>query len=879
MTKKLYSDNNLEDIADAIRHKGGEGVYTVGEMGDAIRGLDSSEEIVNGVIEQYKASTDTISAGTFVSFIESRGSLIEGAQKDATSLTHANVTPYLYAPRTVVRYTSSTLSYVYLFYLNGGEIYCTHCRFQSGSLTVSHPKQITSGQQPGDDYDVVRLGDSYYALLVFTGYASGQARLYGRVLAINGLPIGTSRPEVQLASVGVSPKVASLDSTHAFVLYAHQPTSPGSTYLYGFVCTASTGSDGQIVVGDTVSQILGSDYYGAVLTSLSDSSVFVAAEGKGIVCTISGTTITKGTIATVTDSTATMQNLQIGALGSGAVFLHYRENNGYPYGVVCTVSGTTITKGTSVQLAASKYYYPMACTTWNESRHTGAFIVASHSSGSGAPYGFICTVSGTTITVGAETALSVGSGTQYSRGLAAALVAINTTSAIVFVASQDASGLCAKNCTVSFSNSTVTDGLTQHAVDTVTCSGYAASELYISSAPALFETYVDTASNTRYCQLRYVGGLSAIGQPTVLSTTDKGGDAFVNILSGTSSAYTFLVIHNNSGYPYGVVCTVSGTTITVGTEVQLSSVSSSYSGVSSTKISDEKFYLAHIKSQSLYNVVGTVSGTTITVETETSWAGVSSTITQVTRIGENQVFVVYDGTSSHYLYGVVCTISGTTIIVGTEQVIYNYNSTYPRPAIGVVSATENVIDVFVSFQRNSVLYGTICTLTISGGFKVGTPTQLASQVRSGDVGNLGYVWSGFRSGSTSPDGVFIPYGYDRLYGLLCTISNATITVKETLELSDAGEYIGYSPLRALLLMQDTLSTASDYGCVLSSSTVGLHITNIRSSNAETKALPMYTEFYADGTTSAHFTPMGLTETECTTSTAGDVWVLDTSNSS
>src|SRR5690606_24301336 len=55
-------------IATAIRAKNGSSnTYTVSQMAPAIDALSSN--VVNGIIKQYKASSTTVSANTFVEFV------------------------------------------------------------------------------------------------------------------------------------------------------------------------------------------------------------------------------------------------------------------------------------------------------------------------------------------------------------------------------------------------------------------------------------------------------------------------------------------------------------------------------------------------------------------------------------------------------------------------------------------------------------------------------------------------------------------------------------------------------------------------------------------------------------------------------------------
>ena len=93
---------------------------------------------------------------------------------------------------------------------------------------------------------------------------------------------------------------------------------------------------------------------------LSSSKVFIAhCNGSttlyGIVCTISGTTITPGTDTLIYDSYYNANYISAVALSSTQVFIAHNFGNRSMnlWAVVCTISGTTITPGTDGQITAN----------------------------------------------------------------------------------------------------------------------------------------------------------------------------------------------------------------------------------------------------------------------------------------------------------------------------------------------------------------------------------------------------------------------------------------------------------------------------------------------------------------------------------------------
>ena len=289
-------------------------------------------------------------------------------------------------------------------------------------------------------------------------------------------------------------------------------------------------------------------------------------------CTISDTTITAGTNTRLTNNLGSGLYPSVAALSGSKVFIAYCNNNDdhYLYGVVCTISGTTITPGTIAQLSNTSWTYDISVVALNYSK---VFIAYYESY----LYGVVCTISGTTITPGTRTQLS----SNYKSGIS--MVALSDSK--VFIAYRYSSGdyyyyLYGLVCTIS-GTATITPG-----TNTQLSSHYSTSTWSVSiSAVALSDSKVFIAHN--------------------IGTSD-------------SSVY----------YLYGVVCTISGTTITPGTRTQLSS-GGSFSGLSlaaAVALSDSKVFIAHdFKGASyLYSLIATAQVKTISNKAD-AIAGVAKT--------------------------------------------------------------------------------------------------------------------------------------------------------------------------------------------------------------------------------------------------------------
>ena len=243
-----------------------------------------------------------------------------------------------------------------------------------------------------------------------------------------------------------------LDSTHVFIAHSY----PDSYYLYGIVCTV----DGTTITAGTNTVINSNSYSGhySISTVVLDSThVFIAygysSNIHDVVCTVNGTTITVGvdtTINTAIDNS--IHSISAVALDSTHVFIAhiYDSSNKYLYGVVCTISGTTITAGTDTAINSNSYSGSVISAVALDSTHV--FIAHSYSA-LHCLYGIVCTVDGTTITPGSNYLIS--NSTQSSSVISA--VALNASNAVVYHTTSSSSYTLVYN-NIGINGTTITAG-------------------------------------------------------------------------------------------------------------------------------------------------------------------------------------------------------------------------------------------------------------------------------------------------------------------------------------------------------------------------------------------------------------------------------------
>ena len=138
----------------------------------------------------------------------------------------------------------------------------------------------------------------------------------------------------------------------------------GGDYIYGVICTIN---DMTINKGTETMLSNGSidGRYGLSILKLNSNKVFIVYSSYSdtyplcaIVCTINETTINKGTETTISSETYSQYKISAVALSEEKVFIVYSNNKigQYLHAIVCTINGTTITKGISAKISSENTF-------------------------------------------------------------------------------------------------------------------------------------------------------------------------------------------------------------------------------------------------------------------------------------------------------------------------------------------------------------------------------------------------------------------------------------------------------------------------------------------------------------------------------------------
>ena len=302
-------------------------------------------------------------------------------------------------------------------------------------------------------------------------------------------------------------------------------------------------------------------------------------------------------------------------------------------------------------------------------------------------------------------------------------------------------------------------------------------------------TYNNTSkSNYLYGIVCTISGTTiTVGADTLLSSEERAGNkSSVVTLSETS---VFIAHNGTSSYClYGMICSISGTAITVETTKKLNSTLNTGSYISAKLMQNGNVFVAHSFDSYayLYGMIVVVNGTTITNGSSTQLnAGMYSAHEMSLLEYDNEMAIIHTGNSSYYLNMTLCLVDGFTITLETATQIGKEQ--YSGACISAQKLENGNIFVAHSYSSNYYLYGLV--IDVSNGGSIGTDTELLT------LNNSAGESAGNPSVATillSNNRILISCNASTLYGMIANISGTTITIGENVILdsdSDSGNNV------------------------------------------------------------------------------------------
>ena len=465
--------------------------------------------------------------------------------------------------------------------------------------------------------------------------------------------------------------------------------------------------------------------------------------GTAIVGTVSGTNINFGSSAVFNNANSTYVRCAFDS-NSNKVVIVYRDGGNSSNGtaVVATVSGTSISFGSEVVYEDGTNTSSFQWTSLSFDSSDNTMIVA-YGDNTDSSYGKIRigTVSGTSISFSASTTYN----TAESR-MNAGVYDSNANKTVIAFSdygnSQNITGIVYGTASTNLTTENfvgITNGVVEFDEGAAAVGSAVAFE---SAATNQIGSTFDSNSNKVVVLYRDAGnsntGTAAIG--TVSGTSITFGTPVVfrlPVFGGYGAAYNTAVFDSNSnkvvivygdygngGRGAARVGTVSGTTISFGTEVIYEAGASSYNSIAFDSNSNKVVvaYKDGGDSGKGKAIVGTVSGTDISFGTAAVYETGDVTYVSCVYDENAQKFLIAyrDTNNSSYATAVVGTVSGTDISFGTAVVIESASS-YPYSPDGFAYdpiAQKSVLGYISGSNVSKVIVATISGTNVSFGTAV-----------------------------------------------------------------------------------------------------------------------------------------------------------------
>ena len=284
-------------------------------------------------------------------------------------------------------------------------------------------------------------------------------------------------------------------------------------------------------------------------------------QGKAVVGTVSGTSISFGSIATFTTNTANYINSAFD-VNSGKVVITYRDSSNSSYGtaVIGTVSGTSISFGSPVVFQSVSTLDPFPSYDSNAQKT----VIFYHDNTNATPEGIVGTVSGTSISFGSPTIIESGLG--YRSEFWAAFDTTNNKHIVIYKNGYDSNHGYAVVATVS--GTSVSFGTS---AEFLAASLSYSTVNYDPTSGKGFMFYRDAGSNLGYGQTATISGTS-ISFGTAVELTGSSTPAYGKAIYDPDND-NMVLTWNDSGsgqQTFAGLATISGTAVSFSSVGQLS---------------------------------------------------------------------------------------------------------------------------------------------------------------------------------------------------------------------------------------------------------------------------------------------------------------------
>jgi len=480
-------------------------------------------------------------------------------------------------------------------------------------------------------------------------YKTTSTQLWGVVGTVSGSTLSFGTPLLVVSGFNVSEAVGCLyDPVSQNIVYAYRDiyapgpkviiaTVSGTSFTFGSPTGVDTGNvqGGASMVYDTNAN--------KILFAYRDPGN--SNYGTGRVGTVSGQTISFGTKTVFKSVVAEFSAMAYDSVAQKIVLMYRNGTEGLAQ--VATISGTGVSFGATVQLGSASGAFMLAsgCAYDVSSNKTVLGYAAAAPGKNG--IALTASISGTSLTLGTNVTFAATAIQSPMR-----LVYDANAQKVIAIYSDLTNSYSGRLNPLSVSGSTITVG-TQVIFKATTISYPFAA--YDSTAKKTIIAFADATTD----------GEAVVYSPSATNYTDFLGitdEAIANTASGSVIVQGGAITNTN--------LTVSPAVITVGSKVVFDDAGPTTS-ISSAYDSDNGKIVHVFCTTTAHAIVGTVSGTSITYGSAVQINTDSSSNTSVAYDTANNKFVIAYRGASNYGYAVVGTVSGTSISFGTPVVFYS----------------------------------------------------------------------------------------------------------------------------------------------------------------------------------------------------------------
>ena len=508
--------------------------------------------------------------------------------------------------------------------------------------------------------------------------------------------------------------------------------------------TAPTLPDGAVITGvATITSFVGdgSGLGGIDATTLKDSGGNVKAQANTSGIVVTGVATATQFSGNITGVAATFA----GNVSVGGVLTYEDVTNVDSIGVITARSGIRIGAGQSVSAVSGivTYYGDGSQLTGVESGVSNFIASGTIPNGQTVIINADGTVSAVTKTPSPNA--EAGTPVVFDGNYAAGDGAYDSVSGKVVFAYQDGGNSSYGTAIVgTVSGTSISFG---SAVKFVASSIAQVAAAYDSTAEKVLITYRDL-SNHGAAIVGTVSGTSiSFGSVTVFEAAQTGSISQVHDVTNNKMVVVYCD-EADSGKGKAIVGTISGTSISFGTAVTFDSGSNIFPSRSAYDSSNSKVIIAYKDSaNSNYGtaIVGTVSGTSISFGTESVFESATVDALSIVYDSVNQKILIgyQDGGDSNYAKAVVGTVSGTSISFGTPVSLENSASYVFSAAYDVTNTKAVFAWGDGSSEATAVAFGaTSETTNLTTENYIGIAAEAISDGETGKVNILGGVNTG-----------------------------------------------------------------------------------------------------------------------------------------